>query len=324
MTIAVQTYPGAYNHIPRGSVAVPAIYGGALGGKIINPGTAALQGIGLVEVLFYDFTGPAAPYETSTTMPLQPGQSVDLPANMATDASVTALTAGHRFISYMWQPQIQPPTPVPATFPPSGPTSLLKTIPSYLYQQYADDSDLQAFVASYNTIMQEYIDWFNQIGLPVYTGPLIAGPLLDWVAQGLYGMQRPVLSSGNNADLGPYNTAAYNQIPYNTDQKVGASNVTVVTDDIFKRIMTWNLYRGDGKTFNLNWLKRRIVRFLGGPNGTSPAIDNTYAVSAFYATRYQIDILLPADPNATILKEAIDSGAVGLPLQIKFSVTIAT
>jgi hypothetical protein len=87
--------------------------------------------------------------------------------------------------------------------------------------------------------------------------------------------------------------------------------------------MTWRLYRGDGKTFNLNWLKRRIVRFLNGPNGTDPVIDNTYAVSAFYATRFQVDIILPAVPNATILKQAIDSGAVELPFQLSYSVTIA-
>ena len=38
--------------------------------------------------------------------------------------------------------------------PWSGQVSLQKTIPSCLYQ--------------------EYVDWFNQIGFPVYTGPQIS------------------------------------------------------------------------------------------------------------------------------------------------------
>ena len=28
--------------------------------------------------------------------------------------------------------------------------------------------------------------------------------------------------------------------------------------------MTWHLYKGDGKTFNTRWLKRRVMRFLTG------------------------------------------------------------
>ena len=48
---------------------------------------------------------------------------------------------------------------------------LQKVIRSYLYQQYADDEDLQAFVAWFNAEGQEYVGWFASISLPVYTGP---------------------------------------------------------------------------------------------------------------------------------------------------------
>jgi len=41
-------------------------------------------------------------------------------------------------------------------------------------------------------------------------------------------------------------------------------------DDIFKRILTWNLYKGDGNRFSMRWLKRRIARFLFGVNGIDP------------------------------------------------------
>jgi hypothetical protein len=324
MVSPVVLYPLTNSAIYRSGVAVDAIYAGSAGGRIINPPLASDQNIANVEVLWYDLTAPAGTQESATTFPLQPGQYLDVPAGLTRAISVNAVTTGHRFGGYAIQPPVPyPPVPVPGTFPPSGPTSLLKTIPSYLYEQYQDDDNLQAFVASYNTQMQQYVDWFNQIGLPVYTGSLISGSLLDWVAQGLYGIKRPSLSSGTNKNLGPYNTTPYNTVPYNGFIRVGTSNVTVTNDDIFKRIMTWQLYRGDGKVFNLIWLKRRIIRFLTGVNGTAPRIDNTYSVSAAYGSRYQVNVLLPADPNSTILKEAIDSGVLNLPFQLTFSVTIA-
>lgn len=325
MVDAVTPYPAVTTKIFAGGTPVIAIFGGVQGGRIINPFNPEDQGISTVEPLYYSFVEDAETAETSNTFPLQPGQWVDIPPGLDHHVSVNAATTGHRFSAYVLQKKpVFPPTPVPGTFPPLAPTSLAKTIPSYLYEQYADDDDLQAFVAAYNEEMQAYIDWFNQIGLPVYTGSLISGTLLDWVAEGLYGIKRPVLSSGLTDYIGPYNTAMFNQIVYNGLDTAGPTNVTVTNDDIFKRIMTWRLYRGDGKTFNLNWLKRRIVRFLNGPNGTDPIITNTYAVSAFYATRTQVDIVLPADPNASILKDAIDSGVLDLPFQLSFSVTISS
>ena len=35
------------------------------------------------------------------------------------------------------------------------------TIPAYPYQQYADDADIQAFFAAYNSLAQGYLDWYN-------------------------------------------------------------------------------------------------------------------------------------------------------------------
>ncbi|HET8686956.1 MAG TPA: hypothetical protein VFM18_09875, partial [Methanosarcina sp.] len=42
------------------------------------------------------------------------------------------------------------------------------TIKSYLYQEYQDDLDLQAFVNAYNAYTQSYVDWYNQTALPIY------------------------------------------------------------------------------------------------------------------------------------------------------------
>lgn len=312
----------AATQVIRAGEPIVAVYGGIQGGRIYNPPTAADQGIGVVETLYYSLTGLAGVIEGAGTFPLQPGQYVDLPATTR-DVTVNSNADGHKFSAYIIQPPPGPPIPVPGNFPPDAPSALQNAIPSYLYEQYYDDENLQAFVRAYNVQMQEYIDWFNNASLPIYTGPLIQGALLDWVAYGLYGMRRPTLSSGRNQDLGPYNTAMYNLLMYNEAKKVGANNVTVTTDDIFKRIMTWRLYRGDGKIFNIEWLKRRIVRFLTFPNGTSGRIEQTYDVSVTLGSNSVINILLPGVPNANILKEAIDSGAVELPFQFTYSVTIS-
>ena len=38
-----------------------------------------------------------------------------------------------------------------------------KTIKSYLYFQYNDSEEVQAFVDAYNIMSQEYVDFFNSI-----------------------------------------------------------------------------------------------------------------------------------------------------------------
>jgi hypothetical protein len=150
-------------------------------------------------------------------------------------------------------------------------------IPSYLYQQYSDDSDLQAFVAAYNLLAQRYLNTFNQLNLPVYTNPLITGQLLDWVGQGIYGFSRPSLAAPTAfSGLGVYDTIPYDTNPYSYDIKSGAGQQYTVTDDYYKRILTWNFYKGDGFQYNTTWLKNRVARFLFGLNGAPLEIDQTY------------------------------------------------
>lgn len=202
---------------------------------------------------------------------------------------------------------------------------LSQTIPSYLYYEYSDDPDLQAFVTTYNAMAQEYVTWFYQVGVPVYTGPLISDALLDWVALGLYGLQRPTL------DRSP------------------------VTDDVFKRIISWHFFKGGGKVFDVRWLKRRIMRFLAGINGTDPGIDQTYQVSVRFVGDHVVDINVYAGVSyngpgavfntgaynafaynglgavirqyvdttlAPILKQAIDAGVLELPFQYTYVVSV--
>lgn len=252
---------------------------------------------------------------------------------------------------------------IPAPFPPPAPPFPPAPTPQqpygfpplYVYQEYSDDEDIQAFFRSTNDLGQVYVSWFADTPLAVYTNPEISGSLLDLVAAGIYGMVRPALSSGQNRDLGPFNTYHFNELPLNSRKLVGPANVTVTTDDVFKRILTWNFYKGDGNVFSIPWLKRRIMRFLLGEDGTAPNIDNTYKVSITYSPN-QIAIRLavgtrvvtggalfnrhgfnqmrfnqlnsffiaPPDPlpYETILKEAIDSGVLILPFQYKVTVVI--
>ena len=93
-----------------------------------------------------------------------------------------------------------------APFPPSAPTSLqhLRTSSSvgagaYLYEQYSDDDNVRAFFEAYNIIAEEYVEWFATVALPYWPG--LSNGLLDWVANGLYGIYRPTLTFGTTTTL---------------------------------------------------------------------------------------------------------------------------
>ena len=354
---AISLYPLASDAVLAGGTATVAIFGPVAGGSITNPVLASDQGISVSEAIYVDISGAAAVLqETATCIPIQPGQRYKIPAGLITNVSVNAKTSGHRFSGYVLQaPTPFPPTPQPGTFPPAGPTTLTQTLLSYLYQEYADDDNLQAFVSAYNTLTQIYVDWFATGLLPVYTSDTISGSLLDWVAQGLYGITRPALGSGQNHTIGPYNTWAYNTLPYNKRKLIGPSDVTVVSDDIFKRIITWNFYKGDGNRFNIQWIKRRVVRFLIGEDGSAPNIDQTYDVSvttgpgiinislslgtrsitggalynrfgynraAYNSLKTQFVPGPPTYPLASVFKAAMNAGVLQMPLQYAVVVSI--
>ena len=294
MTITpVGIYATGISSVPTGGTAVTLMYGPVLGGFIVNPATALDQGISLVEVLYIDVIGPAATAETATTIALQPGQSYTVPANLTSNVSVNAATSGHRFTAVTFQPLFPA---VPGALIGVINPCLQNTIPSYLYQQYANDDDLQAWVAAYNTIAQQYVTWFNTINLPVYTGPLITGDLLDWVALGLYGVARPVLGSGSANVVGQFNTYTPNFLTFNGEHTDRSSEVfTPVDDDIFKRILTWKLYKGDSKQMSIRWLKRRILRFLLGTDGTDVNTADTQQISITFSDDSTVTLTVIVD-----------------------------
>lgn len=211
-------------------------------------------------------------------------------------------------------------------FPPSGPTGTKAIIPAYLYQEYNDDEDCQAFVDAYNLMAQQYLDWFNTINLPVYTG--LSGSLLDWVAEGLYGMRRPNVAFTQVQGIGAFNTYTLNFIPFDGTKNLTTSTVYQVTDDIFKRILTWSFYKGDGKQFTISWLKRRVMRFLGGLNGVDPGVDQTYQVSVSFHDSSTVNITVSGGiiplTYAQLMRAALISGVLPLPFQYTYNILIGS
>jgi len=198
-------------------------------------------------------------------------------------------------------------------------------LPSYLYQQYANDPTspyLQAFFDAYNTTAQGYLDQLNNLNLPVYTNANITGVLLDWVAQGIYGFPRPSLSAGTAfTHDGVYDTVAYDTTAYTQNVTGTPSPVYTVTDDYFKRILTWNFYKGDGFQYTTTWLKRRVTRFLYGTNGVDFPFDNTYQVSVTYTAPNTVNITIPNLTISPIFKAGIQDGVLYVPFQYQYNIT---
>jgi hypothetical protein len=197
---------------------------------------------------------------------------------------------------------------------------------SYLYQQYFDDEDLQAFVNAYNTLAQQYLDWFNNLNLPIYT--LQSGLALDWVALGLYGLRRPSFPFGSiTLSDGVYNSTLFNVLPYDTGVITGTPQIALVaTDDLFRRVITWNFYKGDGYQFNIKWLKNRVYRFLNDVDGIATPLDNTYKISVTFSPENVINIVIYEKFQTEIvpiLQSAINSQILQTPFQYRFQVIAA-
>ena len=84
--------------------------------------------------------------------------------------------------------------------------------------------------------------------------------------------------------FGPYNAVLFNQLPFNGRKVVNQSEQVAVSDDLFKRIMTWNFYKGDGYYFTIPWLKRRIMRFLTGIDGVDVVNDQRWSISVLLSS----------------------------------------
>jgi hypothetical protein len=243
---------------------------------------------------------------------------------------------------------------------PDAPTTLTVILPAYVYQEYNDDTDVPWFFFAYNQIAQDYMTWLATTCLANYTQDPVSGDLLDWVGRGRYGIARPSLPYGYLERIGQFNTAPYNELAYNETTVInpeGAGQSYATTDDTYRRCMTWALFTGDGKVFNIRWLKRRVMRFLLGINGINFNVDQTYRISVTFGPGDQANIVIingvttvtggatyngmgyndaqfpyndvaleftPFSPFAAaqLLKAAIDAGVLELPFQYTWVVQI--
>lgn len=228
---------------------------------------------------------------------------------------------------------------------------LQDVVPAYVYGQFADDPDIQAFFAGLNTTAQGYVDWFNNTPLSVYTSDAISGPLLDWIGQGIYGISRPALSSLSSRSYDSYNSIAYNTLPYNSRRHVSLGTAEMATDDLYKRTLTWYTYLGDGRQMSIQWLRRRVARFIFGVNGTDVTADKFWQISivqpsvAFSASYGQppyntqaynsrknrkipaahaLQIILPPGQISQQFQILMNAGYLALPFQVKFTVLISS
>jgi hypothetical protein len=199
---------------------------------------------------------------------------------------------------------------------------LTRVIPSVLYVQYNDDESLQAFVDGFNQLAQEYVDFFATAFLPVW--PTLTGDLLSWVGRGVYGIRRPIVPSGSVRFVGPYNSTAYNTIPYNGHGYVNSPASAAASDDVYKRVLTWALYKGDGRQFTTEWLKRRVERFLVGVDGLGDPLQDTYNVSVTIVAAVVTIRIVDFDDLelAGIFASLLTSGVLETPFQYTFVVII--
>ncbi len=211
-------------------------------------------------------------------------------------------------------------------FPVSPSQGTLSTIiKSYLYQEYADDSDLQAFIDSYNGITQSYLDWFNNTSLAVYTLNTISGSLLDWIGQGIYNISRPVISTSPSPfslATGQWNSISLNTTPWDGfNINLNGGSAVSASDDIYKRVMTWILYRGDGRQMTMQWLKRRVARFIYGANGSDIDVGLVSNINITMSGK-NITIQLPLLASSESLQALMYQNILPLPFQLNFNIVV--
>lgn len=197
-------------------------------------------------------------------------------------------------------------------------------IPAYPFIQYSDDPNVVAFFTAYNSLSQTYLDGFNSLSLPYWPAKNINGYLLDWIAAGIYGQKRPYVKiAEGSVAKGAYDTVEYNTIPYARLKKYTPGKTQYLPDEYFKRILTWNFYKGDGFQFSVPWLKRRLARFIHGAAGKDPILQNTFDISVTNKKGvFEIKVPDYGDGVGTFLKTAIQQRLVNLPFIYTFNITV--
>lgn len=94
--------PGNTSVVTVGGDAVVAVMSGPNGGFIVNPYTAADQGLSDVEPLLVDPVTEAILQGNGTTFAIEPGGTWDLIPGQTTPTFVNASSSGHKFSVVWW------------------------------------------------------------------------------------------------------------------------------------------------------------------------------------------------------------------------------
>jgi len=182
-------------------------------------------------------------------------------------------------------------------------------LPAYPYSIYKDDDQITTFFMGFNKFGQDYIDSFLTLNLPIYN--LKVGAFLDWVGKNIYGIPRPVFPVGREEIRGEINTVAYNEQALNELLKKYPQQYILASDDVYRRVITWHHWKGDGDVFNVRNLKRRVQRFL-----SNTRVDQTYQVSVSFGIGNQANLTIynngrmPLHPSAIIADGELNSYAL--------------
>lgn len=200
---------------------------------------------------------------------------------------------------------------------------------SYLYGQYADDKSLKATRDAYNTESSDIFSWMQTTPISDHRSDKITGNLLDWLAGGIYNMSRKVMVSATTGTVtGSIGDVVLGDVPLADGNVTQPNNIAInLSDDQFKRSITWNTYSGDGWIFNTDWLRRRITRFMFSANGYS---DFNVADMQLVDIRWtdirtaSIFVTAPALSSvvASILSIGINNGYLQTPIGYTFNVSL--
>lgn len=210
----------------------------------------------------------------------------------------------------------------------SGNNPLQNIPPSYLYGEYADDSDLKAMRDAYIKEAQGIFLWLQNTAIADYRNDPISAELLDFVGAGLYNMTRNIpIIGGSGSYKGAFADVAFGDAEFaGGTYTAGSATSIVLTDDQFRRAITWNIYSGDTWTFSTSWLRRRIARFMFSANGYDTAtVEQQQLVSVAWPTLRTADVVVTSTDTdlVTLLQNGLGNGYLQAPIGYTFNVSAA-
>ncbi|MDF7675085.1 hypothetical protein PT277_05140 [Acetobacteraceae bacterium ESL0709] len=192
------------------------------------------------------------------------------------------------------------------------------------YNQFTDDEDIAAFFTAFYKIARQTISWMAEHPFAFYVGPQLTGGFLNYCTYCLYGQFRYKISYVQVQHYtGSINEEEINIKSIDEETITKTYLGTSISDDLHKRITTWNFYKGDGLNFTIPWLKRRVMRFLTGDNGHTGKFNNCVPVSVGVNAHEVTITISPGnwDSNLVdILSKIINNGILNMPPMFLFTV----